>query len=84
MAVKWHLVQKGDQLWQKKRTKMGNTTMSRWSVFGVRIIEIDHDAGMATVSWNTNAPTRWGRSQIEKLSRKRPEPRKPIMERIAP
>lgn len=75
MAIKWDLVRAGDELWQKRRQQAGNTTMRRDAVFGVRIIDIDHGGGWATVSWNGNRPERWSRRRVETLSRRRPAER---------
>lgn len=74
--VAFSTIKPGDTLWEKRRQKMGNTTMSHEAIFPVTIVEV-HD-GYAMARWNGNPPTRWGEYQIAKLSRKKPE-RKPSL-----
>lgn len=69
MAVKWEKVQAGDTLWEVRREKMGNTTMSRWTSRTVRVISIDHAANTAMCSWNGNAPKLWSADRVCKLRR---------------
>lgn len=65
--VAFHTIKPGDRLYDCHRTKMGNTTMSRMGCWDVRVIEVD-DRG-ALVSWNGNAPERWGIFRLTKLRR---------------
>lgn len=76
MAVKWETVKAGDVLYQSRRTKMGNTTLSTLSTWSVRIISIDHEKRRAVVSWNGNAPRTWFKSEVEKCRRSRPVSRR--------
>lgn len=71
MAVSWNAVKEGDVLYQKKRQKMGNTTISRDAVFAVYVVE-KHE-GYAMAKWNGNPATRWSIRSIEKLFRNRPK-----------
>jgi hypothetical protein len=75
MAIKWQTVKAGDVLYDARRTKMGNTTMSTLSVWEVRIIEIDHAAGAALVSWNGNPPKRYSSREVVRLRRSKPKTR---------
>jgi len=69
MAIKFEKIKAGDVLWDYHSVRAGNTTMRRWGNWRVRIIEIDHAAGFAIVSWNGNQPQKWFRRQLEKLRR---------------
>ena len=81
MAVKWETVKEGDVLWDKRRTKMGNTTMSRDSVYRVIVKSIDHAANCATASWNNNPPKRYWRKGIERLYRNQPQTKTSLFDR---
>lgn len=67
MAIKFERVQAGDVLWDRHRTKQGNTTMSRMGEWDVKVISIDQEKGTAVVSWNGNRERLYGRYQIERL-----------------
>lgn len=69
--VAFSAIKPGDVLYEKRRQKMGNTTMSRDVVYSVVVKEVHAD--YAIVSWNGNAPTRWYSRQIEKLRRTEPK-----------
>lgn len=71
MAIKYELVQPGMLLWQKRRQRMGNTTMSRDAWFPVQIIEVQERGCL--VCWNGNAPRMMYRRDVQKLYRKKPE-----------
>lgn len=59
----------GDVLWDCRRQKMGNTTMSRMACWKVRVLEIDPEKRRARCSWNSNTPTWWGEYQLKPLRR---------------
>lgn len=67
MAVKFESVKAGDILWDCHRYKAG--PFSRMGSWSVRVISIDHAAGVAVVSWNSNAPQTYRRRQVERLRR---------------
>ncbi len=69
MSVVWNTVKVGDVLWDSRREKMGNTTMSRLSSWPVRVISIDHEKGEAICSWNYNTPERYFKRSVERLRR---------------
>lgn len=69
MAIKFETIKAGDVLWDYRSERAGNTTMRRWGNWSVKIIEIDHAAGWARVSWNGNPSTKWYRHNLEKLRR---------------
>ena len=78
--VAFTTIKPGDVLWEKRRQKMGNTTMRCDAIYQVTIVEV-HE-GYAMARWNGNAPRRYYPRDIEKLSRKKPE-RKPDIFEIA-
>lgn len=77
---KWELVKEGDLLWERRRQRMGNTTIRQTAYFQVKILSINHEEGFAMVSWNhpmnLHRPVRWGRRDVVKLTRKKPEQKK--------
>jgi len=77
--VAFSAIKAGDTLYQIKRQKMGNTTMTREAVYAVHVHEV-HD-GYAMASWNGNPPSRWSARQFEPLRRTRPTPKPDIFER---
>lgn len=74
MAISFDRVLPGDVLYDVRRRKMGNTTMSETVSYTVKIIETDTVKDCAFASWNSNPPKWMGRRQIEKLRR---SPHKP-------
>ncbi len=66
-------VKAGDVLYDVRQTRMGNTTMRRWGWWEVRVIEIDHEAKTALVSWNGNAARKEGPHYFASLRRSIPE-----------
>lgn len=75
MAVSWDAVKAGDVLWDRHRTKMGNTKMRRMGEWTVKIVSIDHAAGRAVVRWNGNPERVYFRRQVERLFRNQMKPR---------
>lgn len=73
MAVKFETIKAGDVLYDVHREKMGNTTMSAWGWWRVRVISIDHEKRVAKVSWNTNPPQVKGPSYFARLRRSIPK-----------
>lgn len=59
----------GEWFWDKQRTRMGNTTMTRDSWYRAQVVELVK--GGAMVRWNCNPPRRWGLAQLAKLQRRR-------------
>lgn len=72
MAIKFDKIRAGDTLLDIHREKAGNTTMSRWGCWKVRVISVDSANETAMVSWNGNAPSMRTRRQLEKLYAKEP------------
>lgn len=58
MAIKFERVKVGDILYERHRTKMGNTKMSQLGEWPVEIREIDVDRRAALAAWNYN-PAKW-------------------------
>lgn len=69
MAISFDRVLPGDVLYDARRRKMGNTTMSETVSYVVKIIETDTVKDCALASWNSNAPKWMNRRQIERLRR---------------
>ena len=66
----------GQVLYQRKRVKMGNTSVSREAIYTVKVVEIDTLRRRAFVSWNQNPTRWWSESEIAKLLVNSPKPRK--------
>ena len=61
--VAFHTVKPGDTLYECRRQKMGNTTMSRMACWSVKVIEVHENH--VTASRNTNPPRTFGRRAVE-------------------
>lgn len=69
MAIKFERVKAGDIIYDRHRSKMGNTTMTQLAEWSVEVREINTERRMALVSWNYN-PAKWVPArQIEKYFR---------------
>lgn len=79
--VAFSTIKPGDRLFQVRRVKMGNTTMSRDAVYTVVIKEV-HE-GYAMACWNGNAAERWYPHNIAKLRRTEPKRKPDMFERAA-
>lgn len=73
MSVKFEKVTAGDTYYDCHRRRMGNTTMSKMGVWPIRVISVDHAAGFAMCSWNSNAATKYTAFRFAKLRRHPPE-----------
>lgn len=76
--VAFSALKPGDVLYDVKRQKMGNTTMSRTVVYEVRVIDVSVDLAdpfktYAMVSWNGNAPRKYRPCDFERLRRSKPK-----------
>jgi hypothetical protein len=67
--IKFESVKAGDVLWDV----WDRSPTSRREVWEVRVLEIDHEKGHASCSWNRNPPTYYSRRAIERLHREKPE-----------
>ena len=67
MAIKFDKIEPGMILLDIHRDKMGNTTMSEWGLWKVKIISVDHAARTAVISWNHNRPETWGERRLGRL-----------------
>jgi hypothetical protein len=67
MAIKFDKIEPGMVLLDIHREKMGNTTMSEWGLWKVKVISVDRAARTAVVSWNTNPAETWHARRLEKL-----------------
>ena len=68
MAIKFEKIVAGMTLYDRHRTKMGNTTMSCLGEWKVRVLEVNPVERTALISWNGNAPRTQCARNLEKLS----------------
>ena len=68
--VAFSSVKAGDRLWEKKRIKMGNTTMTKVVVYCVSVKEVNDTHVVA--SWNGNAYEKMYPARVEKMLRNKP------------
>lgn len=73
MAIKFEKIEAGMKLMDVHRTRMGNTTMSEWGLWYVRVISVDRDERSAMVRWNGNPPEKWYARELERLYTKEPK-----------
>lgn len=78
---KFETIKEGETLLDCHRTRMGNTTMSEWSLFKVRVVSIDKAARTAMCSWNGNTPKLLDEHQLKRLVRKEPKAHRDQQER---
>jgi len=67
MAIKFDKIEPGMTLLDIHRDKMGNTTMSEWGLWKVKVISVDRETRTAVVSWNSNPAQTWERRRLERL-----------------
>ena len=72
MAIKFEKIEPGMELMDVHRVRIGNTTMSQWGLWYVRIVSVDREAMTAVVRWNGNLPQTWRRRQLERLYTNKP------------
>lgn len=65
----------GQVLFDVRRVKCGNTTVSRGCLYEVRVISLSEDGKSAMVSWNGNSPRRYHERDIKRLRVNRPKPK---------
>jgi len=63
----------GQILWDKRRYKMGNTNMSTWGLWEVKVLEIDPEFRWVMASWNGNRTEKMFQRRIEKYKVKKPK-----------
>jgi hypothetical protein len=69
-----------DQIvWEIRRQKMGNTSVSRNAKYGIRIVSVDLEKRTVTASWNGNPPRVYRERDIAKWKVKEPQPKRMIM-----
>ena len=67
MAIKFEKIEPGMTLLDIHREKMGNTTMSEWGLWEVKVLAVDREKRSAVVSWNSNPARIWYAKQLERL-----------------
>ena len=65
----------GQVLWQIKRVKCGNTTVSRGCCYPVEVKEIAEDGRSIMASWNGNPARRMSLRDVAKLRVSKPKPK---------
>lgn len=75
-------IKPGATLWERRRTRMGNTMCRQESVYSYRIEEVDSDKMRVFASWNGNPPRWYQQNTFKKWLLKKPEPKKNIFERM--
>jgi hypothetical protein len=63
----------GQILFDKHKTRMGNTTMTRWGLWRVLVIEIDPELQWIIASWNGNKAEKMYAGRVKKFKVKEPE-----------
>lgn len=67
MAIKFERVKAGMELYDRRKQRMGNTTIRSLSEWPVKILEVDETTRTALVSWNGNSPEKWGERAVRSL-----------------
>lgn len=80
MTIKFEKIEPGMVLLDIHREKMGNTTMSEWGLWKVKVISVDRDKRTAVVSWNSNPAQTW---EARRLGRLYAKPTKAYLEQQA-
>lgn len=62
-------IKEGDRLYDCRRMKMGNTTISRMSCWTVNVLKVDAEKRQAFCSWNGNRPDWWSEWKLKPLRR---------------
>lgn len=72
--MKFDKLKPGMVVYDVAKTKMGNTPLRTVSVYNVRILEVDLERRVVTVSWNGNAPRTYSATSdaVSKWRAKRP------------
>lgn len=63
----------GQVLWDTRRQRMGNTTLTRVCKYKVWVEEIDPDERFIIASWNGNKPKKMWEQEVSKLRVKEPK-----------
>jgi len=62
-------IQPGNILWDCRRQKMGNATMSRMACWTVQVFQVDQENRRALCSWNGNKAEWWSERHLDSLRR---------------
>jgi hypothetical protein len=69
MAIDPNTLEVGETLYDKRRYRMGNTTMSHTAIYTSRVVSVEHDGDVlisAMISWNTNPAEKMRPDRIRK------------------
>lgn len=56
----------GQRLWERRRQRMGNTTMRGTCIFDFVVKEVNADEDWVLASWNGNPPQKYHRDSVKK------------------
>ena len=73
MGIKFEKIKAGMTLYDVRKEKMGNTTMSRTGVWKVRVMEVNPSSRQVLASWNGNSPKWYREYSITKFRKSPPE-----------
>lgn len=76
--VAFNAIKPGDTLYDCRRQKMGNTSMSTMATWRVIVHEVDPVKRIAFCSWNGNAPKWWTERWLSSLRRTPVKTRKSV------
>lgn len=62
-------------VYERRKQKMGNTTMSRVALYSIRITEVDPEGQFVMASWNGNTPRKYREADVKKWLVNKPEPK---------
>jgi hypothetical protein len=65
----------GQELYEVRRQKMGNTTVSRGVLFRIRIIEVDPEGRWVLASWNSNPVCKYRQRDADAWRVSKPKPK---------
>lgn len=64
-------------VYERRRQKMGNTTVSRTALYSIRIIEVDPEGQFVMAAWNGNIPRKYREADVKKWLVNKPAPSVP-------
>ena len=68
----------GQVVYEIRRQRMGNTTVSCGNLYKVKIIEVNKEKGYVIASWNSNIPEKFTERDIKHWRVSEPKPKKTI------
>ena len=68
----------GQTLYEVRRVKCGNSSVSRGALYTVRVVSIAEDFTSIIASWNNNAARKYSVRDVAKLRVSKPKPRSSV------